>query len=468
MVKSGCKNAKLFFAEPLLGKVISSPFLCIPGNIFRKFEQIMFQDEYDIAVIGAGPAGLMAAIESHESSRKILILEKMHNPALKLRISGKGRCNITNDAELKDFISHFGKNGRFLKYAFSEFCNTDLLKYFKKLGVQFKLERGGRYFTQNDNAMNVAKALLDKARSLKILLSTNSEVMGITRPSKGKFTLTVNKKNPAGNRNTQRIQINTDKIVLATGGKSYPRTGSSGGGYKLSSQLGHTITPLSPSLVPVETRGDSAKRLQGLSLKHVKAEVWCKNKKVDERFGEMLFTDSGLSGPIILSLSKTIVNLINDKQKVVISIDLKPALDHKRVDQRLLREIDEHSKQSFKRLLGRLLPAKLVPLFAEKLNIPEEKRLNQITSEERKRLKLLLKDFQFEVTGYRSFDNAIVTCGGVCIKEIDPQTMESRLVKGLYFAGELIDIDADTGGFNLQAAFSTGWIAGRATRFSSQ
>ncbi|MBW1678945.1 MAG: NAD(P)/FAD-dependent oxidoreductase [Deltaproteobacteria bacterium] len=427
----------------------------------------MFQNQYDIIVIGAGPAGLMAAIESYKVSKKILILEKMHTPALKLKISGKGRCNITNDADLKDFISHFGKNGRFLKFAFAEFFNTDLLKFFEKLGVQFKLERGGRYFPQNDKAMDIAKALLNKVRSLDILLSTNSEVIGIEKLPDKKFTITINIRKFADNKNSRCFKIDADKIVLASGGKSYPQTGSNGAGFELASRLGHIVTPLSPSLVPIETKGNTAKKLQGLSLKNVTVKVWCKNKKVDEQFGEMLFTDFGVSGPIILSLSKTIVKLINEKQNVLISIDLKPALDHKKVDGRILKEINEHSKQSFKNLLKKLLPRKLIPVFAEKLKISEEKQLNQINSEERKKLRMLLKEFQFEVTGYRSFDYAIVTAGGVCIKEINPQTMESKLVKGLYFAGEIIDINADTGGFNLQAAFSTGCIAGRAIKFST-
>ncbi|MCK5595384.1 aminoacetone oxidase family FAD-binding enzyme, partial [bacterium] len=330
-----------------------------------------------------------------------------------------------------------------------------------KLGVRFKLERGGRYFPQNDDAGEIAKVLLDKVQSLNIPISTNSEVISITKLPDNNFVIAVNKKGLAGNRNTQRIQIKADKVVLAAGGKSYPRTGSNGAGFKLASQLGHAITPVSPSLVPIETKGNTAKNLHGLSLKNVKAQVWRGNKKVDERFGEMVFTDFGLSGPIILSLSKTVVKLVNNKEKVFISIDLKPALDHKMLERRIIREIDEHSKQGFKNLLKKLLPEKLVSVFVKKLEIPEEKQLSRINSEERKKLRILLKEFQFEVIGYRSFNHAIVTSGGICIKEINSQTMESKLVKGLYFAGEIIDIDADTGGFNLQAAFSTGWIAGK-------
>ena len=425
---------------------------------------MMFEKHYDIVIIGAGPAGLMAGIESYKPSRKILILEKMPRPALKLRISGKGRCNITNDASLEEFLFHFGKNGRFLKFAFAEFFNTDLLQYFEKLGVTFKLEQGGRYFPQKDNALEIVEALLNKVKSLKIPLAVNSEVTGITKLPDGKFSLIINKKNPVESKVSQSIQIQADNVVLATGGKSYPRTGSTGTGYKLAAQFGHTVTPVLPALVPIETKGDTAKKLQGLSLRNVKAKIVVNNKKVDERFGEMVFTDFGVSGPIILSLSGNVVKLLQEKQKVVLSIDLKPALDHETLDKRLLREINENSRQSFKSLLKKLLPRKLMPVFIEKLKISEKKELNQITVEERKRLRMLLKEFLFEVTGYRSFDEAIVTSGGVSIQEINPQTMESKLVKGLYFAGELIDIDADTGGFNLQAAFSTGWVAGRALR----
>ncbi|MEN8262751.1 MAG: NAD(P)/FAD-dependent oxidoreductase [Nitrospirota bacterium] len=427
----------------------------------------MLEDHYDIIIIGAGPAALMAAIESNGPSVKTLVLEKMHKPAMKLRLSGKGRCNITNDADLTEFLRHFGKNGRFLKFAFAEFFRGDLLDYFEKLGVRFKLERGGRYFPQSNNAMEIVDVLLERVKLHDIHISTNSEATGIAKLPDNKFSVTINK-------NNRKIKIKTDKVLLATGGKSYPGTGSSGAGFKLASKLGHTVTLLSPALVPLETRGSTAKKLQGLSLKNVNVTVWsginvgagpraCPDpamKKEDELFGEMLFTHSGVSGPVILSLSRTVVNLINKNMKVSISLDLKPALEHKMLEQRLLKEINEHSKQNIKRLLRRLLPGKLVPVFIEKLKIQETKQLNQISSEERKKLRILLKEFTLEVKGCGSFNSAIVTSGGISIKEINPQTMESRVVKGLYFAGEIIDIDADTGGFNLQAAFSTGWIAG--------
>ncbi|MFH1008337.1 MAG: NAD(P)/FAD-dependent oxidoreductase [Candidatus Latescibacterota bacterium] len=424
----------------------------------------MAQYHYDLVVIGAGPAGLMAAIESHRAERKSLILEKMPHPAMKLKISGKGRCNLTNEARLADFIAHFGKNGRFLKYAFAEFFSRDLLDYFEDLGIRFRLERGGRYFPSDENAADVANALLEKTRSLRIPLWTDAEVLALAKSPDQPFALTVAKGKGGGPKDSQRIQLTADHVVLATGGKSYPKTGSDGAGYSLAARLGHTITPLSPSLVPIDTKGDTAKRLEGLSLKNARASVWCNNKKVEERFGEMVFTHSGVSGPIILSLSKTVVQLIDANQAVSLSIDLKPALDAQVLDQRLLREIAEHSRQGFKNLLKNLLPKSLIPVFADLTGIPEDKPLNQITADERKKLARLLKDFPFEVAGYRSIAQAIVTSGGVAVNEIDPKTMESRLVKGLYFAGEIIDLDADTGGFNLQAAFSTGWVAGRALR----
>jgi len=412
--------------------------------------------QYDLVIIGAGAAGLMAAIESYKEGKKILVIEKMQKPALKLRITGKGRCNITNEAELKDFIGHFGKNGRFLKYSFKEFFNNDLISYFEKLGVTFKLERGGRYFPVSDKAADVVEALVDKVTSLKIPIETKMEVVEIKQLHDDSFCLDI--------KNSHCDEIISSRVLIATGGKSYPKTGSSGTGFKLAAQLGHKITPIAPSLVPLVTAGDTAKKLQGLSLKNVNVSVWCNGKKIDEHFGEMLFADFGVTGPIILSLSRNIVNLVEAKEEVTLSIDFKPALEHKKVDQRLLKEIDENSKQIFKSLLKTLLPKKLISVFAEKLGIPEDKVLNQISSDERKKLRMLLKEFKLDVTGYKSFDQAIVTAGGVSIKEIHPQTMESRKVKGLYFAGEVINIDADTGGFNLQAAFSTGWVAGRAIK----
>jgi len=420
---------------------------------------------YDLVIIGSGPAGLIAAIESYHPSQKSIILEKMPRAAIKLRISGKGRCNITNDAELNEFISHFGKNGHFLKYAFREFFNKDLLDYFEKMGIGFKLERGGRYFPLSDKAIEIVNALLQKVKSLRISLYTDSEVLKIEKEAEGTFIITTDN-HGKGRDKKSHGQIRCKKILIATGGKSYPKTGSTGKGYKFATDLGHSITPVSPSLVPLRTKGNLAKSLQGLSLKNVKVNVWCQNRKVEDRFGEMLFTDCGLSGPIILALSKIVVKLMEEGKKVTVTIDLKPALDVQVVDQRLLREIKEHGRQNFGTLLKKLLPQKMIPVFIKLLDISEDRKLSEISSENRKRLKLLLKEFPMEICGHSSYDEAIVTTGGVNVQEIKAKTMESKIVENLFFAGEVIDIDADTGGYNLQAAFSTGWVAGRAIKES--
>ena len=415
---------------------------------------------YDLIIVGAGPAGLMAAIESHLPSKKILILEKMQKPAIKLKLSGKGRCNITNEAPLEEFLSHFGKNQKFLKYAFSEFFNNELLDYFRKEGVPFKLERGGRWFPESDKAMEIVDVLLRKVKRLNIPIIENARVTNIERLANGRFKVHVLQ----GREGKTATRLTADNLLIATGGKSYPKTGSTGDGYALAAQLGHRVTPPLPSLVAIETKGTIAQKLEGLSLRNVNISAWCEGKKADEQFGELVFTDSGLSGPAILSLSRTVVALLNDGKKVSLSIDLKPALEHKKVDLRILREINEHGKQGFKNLLKQLLPKKLIPVFLELLTIAGDKQLSQISSDERKRLRLLLKDFRFATAGYGSYARAIVTRGGVSIKEINPKTMESRRVQNLFFAGEVIDVDADTGGYNLQAAFSTGWVAGRALR----
>ena len=263
-----------------------------------------------------------------------------------------------------------------------------------------------------------------------------------------------------------KAALQTKRLLIATGGKSYPKTGSTGDGYKLASQLGHSITPLFPALVPLETAGDVSKKFKGLNLKNINASIICENKKIADQFGELLFTDYGVDGPVILTLSNKVVDLLNMSKQVVLSIDLKPALDHKKLDQRILREISEHSKQNFKTMLKRLLPQKMIPVFVDLVEIPEDKQLSQINSEERKKIRMLLKEFKLDICGYKSYDDAVVTAGGISLKEVNPQTMESKLVAGLYFAGEILDLNGETGGFNLQAAFSTGWVAGQSLKKS--
>lgn len=407
-----------------------------------------------VIVVGAGAAGLMAAGQAAQMGAEVLVLEKMPKPGLKLRITGKGRCNLTNIAPLPEFIEHFRPNGKFLRQAFSRFFSQDLIAFFNELGVETVIERGGRVFPASNQADEVIGKLgnwvigLAKIRTncaVKKLLVEKGQVVDVTAQLKS----------------SDLEDFRADRVIIATGGKSYPGTGSTGDGYELAKSVGHTIITPRPALVPLETKGDFANRLQGLSLKNVTAKVIIKGKKRAEAFGEMLFTHFGVSGPIILSLSKMCVDALLAQEKVAISIALKPALDDQQLDQRILRDLNQYGKKQFQNILKLLLPQKLIPICTELTGIDPEKSGNQISSDERKQLCHWLKDFQLEVTGYRSFSEAIITAGGVNLKEIDPRTMESRLVKGLYFAGEVLDIDADTGGYNLQAAFSTGWVAGR-------
>ncbi|MCF7823736.1 MAG: NAD(P)/FAD-dependent oxidoreductase [Candidatus Marinimicrobia bacterium] len=415
------------------------------------------ESHYNTIVIGAGPAGLMAAVEAYNPKHSIVLLEKMRKPALKLRISGKGRCNITNEEGMESFLNRFGKKGRFLKYAFSQFFNHDLLNYLNELGVPTKLERGGRYFPQSDKATDIVDAFVKKLEELQIPIITQAHVTDLSKDDQGRFVLQMT-------HSGRPAQVTADQVCITTGGLSYPATGSTGEGYIMSKAFGHTVTDTAPSLVPVLTAGDIAKRVQGVSLRNVTVSVWSENKKVTELFGEMMFTRKGVTGPIILTLSETLVSMLDAKQDVHIKIDLKPALDHKKLDLRLQREIAEHSKQNFKNMLKSLLPRKMIALFLDILKIDPEKQLHQITGEERKKLRMLLKEFPMQVIGHDSYDHAIVTSGGVSLKEINPTTMESKLTERLYLAGEVLDVNGETGGYNLTSSWSTAFLAGRMMR----
>jgi predicted Rossmann fold flavoprotein len=404
-----------------------------------------------VIVVGAGAAGLMAAGQAAEQGAETLLLEKMDRPGCKLRITGKGRCNLTNVAPLAESIAHFGSSGRFLRPAFYQFFNTELVAFFKELGVSTVTERGGRVFPVSDQAQDVVDALVRWVDERGVTLRTRSPVK----------RLLVEEKRVVGVKTAGQV-CRADAVVIATGGASYPATGSTGDGYRLAESVGHTITSIRPALVPLETAGEVAPRLQGLSLRNVTAQVWIDGRKEAEAFGEMLFTHFGVSGPIILSLSKLVVDALRQGQRVSLAIDLKPALDHPKLDARLLRDLDAHGKRQFHTLLKGLLPSKLIPVCTDLTGISPHKIAHQLTAKERKRLRVWLKDFRLEVTGHRSFAEAIVTAGGVDTREVDPHTMASRLAGGLYFAGEVLDVDADTGGYNLQAAFSTGWVVGRA------
>jgi predicted Rossmann fold flavoprotein len=407
-----------------------------------------------VIVVGAGAAGLMAAGQAAELGADTLLLEKMQRPGRKLRITGKGRCNLTNVVGLEEFIQRFGENGVFLRQAFHQFFSPDLLDFFDELGVLTVTERGGRVFPASEHAQDVVDALVHWVRKQGAALQTRSPVE----------RLLVEGDRIAGVMDTRERVYQAPAVIVATGGASYPATGSTGDGYRLAELVGHTVVPIRPALVPLETAGDAAQRLQGLSLRNAAVRLHIDGKQQADAFGEMLFTHFGVSGPMILYLSKLAVDALRTGQRVELSIDLKPALDKKTLDARLLRDLDTQGKKHFQNLLKGLLPSKLIPVCVDLTGIPAHKVVHQITAEERTRLRKWLKDFRLQVTGHRGFEEAIVTAGGVALDEIDPRTMESRLVKGLYFAGEVLDLDANTGGFNLQAAFSTGWVAGRAAQ----
>jgi len=417
-----------------------------------------------VIVVGGGAAGLMAAGQAASMGAEVFLFEKKNRPGRKLRITGKGRCNLTNKTELSEFIAHFGPNGRFLRQAFSQFFTADLVDFMGELGVSTVTERGGRVFPATGQAQDVVDALVRWVKDQGVTLNTQSPVEGLLVEGPRVVGVRVSEnrvsQKKAGVSALERI-YRAGAVVVATGGVSYPGTGSTGDGYRLAKSVGHTIVPIRPALVPLETSGTVASRLQGLSLRNVSARVLVDGKKQAEQFGEMLFTHFGLSGPIILSLSKQVVDALRLGRSVTVSIDLKPALDERKLDARLLRDLDSFGKRQFRTLLKDLLPSKLIPVCIDLTSIPPHKTGHQITAQERKRLRSWLKDFRLEVTGHRPFSEAIITAGGIETREIDPPTMASRLVEGLYFAGEVLDIDADTGGYNLQAAFSTGWVAGR-------
>lgn len=403
-----------------------------------------------IIVVGGGAAGLMAAYSAAKNGAKVIILEKKPAIGRKLLITGKGRCNITNSADIKTIIKNMPGNGAFLYSALSSFDNNDIISFMNAHGVATKVERGGRVFPVSDKAQDVVNAFLkalDKAGVTVIKEMAVKKILVVNRKAVGVITET-------------NEEYKADAVILTTGGASYPGTGSSGDGYRMAREVGHSITTLKPSLVPLEVAEEWIGDLQGLSLRNVSASVVCAGKKEAEEFGEMLFTHYGLTGPIILSLSKKVAELLDNHQEVAVSINLKPALTPETLDQRIQRDFEKYIRKQFKNALNDLLPAKLIETFIDLSFIDPEKPVNQITKKERQRMIDLLTHFTLTITKTRPISEAIVTAGGVSTKEISPKTMESKLVKGLYFAGEVIDIDGFTGGYNLQAAFSTGYVAG--------
>ena len=410
---------------------------------------------WDVIIIGAGPAGLLAAGRAAELGSKVLILEKMRQEGRKLMITGKGRCNITNSAEIGEFITHIFPKGKFLRNAFSQYFSEDIISLLENYGLDVTLERGGRYFPTNNKAAEVLKALLKWVNELGVEIYTGFQVEKLIVEDGEIKGVQANAK-----------EFKSPNVIIATGGKSYPATGSTGDGYELARRVGHKIQKPIPALVPVETEGQIAKKLQGLNLKNVKAVVWVNGKKYGEAFGEMIFTHFGLSGPIILTLSRIMVTELQNGNKVEVSIDLKPALDEQKLDNRLIRDLNEHGKKRLANIFRQWLPASMVPVFIEELGLDPNKECHQVSSKERKQIRHLMKNFKLKVSHHRSFKEAIITAGGISTDEIRPKTMESKLIKGLYFAGEVIDLDAETGGYNLQIAYSTGWLAGNACKKS--
>ncbi len=404
---------------------------------------------YDVIVVGAGPAGLLAAGRAAEQGCRVLVLEKMRQAGRKLLITGKGRCNITNDAAIGEFITHVYPNGRFLRNAFSKYFSNDIIQLLARYGVESTLERGGRYFPASNSSADVLNALLKWVKELKVEIRCGMRVEKLLHENKAITGLRANGE-----------VFEASQIILATGGKSYPATGSNGEGYELARGAGHTIQHVLPALVPLETYGSVARKLQGLNLRNVQATVLVDGKKAGEDFGEMIFTHFGLSGPIILTLSRIVVQALQNNQQVDITIDLKPALDEQKLDNRLIRDLNEHGKKKLGNIFQFWLPASMIPVFIELLKIDPEKECHQVSAKERKQIRNLLKNLPFKISHHRSFKEAIITSGGVSTNEISPKTMESKLVKGLFFAGEMIDLDAETGGYNLQIAYSTGWLAG--------
>ena len=436
-----------------------------------------------VIVVGGGPAGMMSAISSAEEGNKVILIEKNKSLGKKLLITGKGRCNITSSLDIDEFIKNIPGNGKFLYSSFKNYTNVDIINFLKKQGLEVKEERGNRYFPVTDKSLDVLNCFKKRLKELNVeiyyeetvseLLTENFEVK-LDKEKLSKDYSVSNKTNKEKNIKVIGVKTNkhdffADKVIIATGGKSYPLTGSTGDGYKLAKNVGHTIKQIKPSLIPfVCNEKDICQELQGLSLKNagIFIEDILKNKKIYDDFGEMLFTHFGVSGPVILSASahlvryKNIDELLKDN-KIVLHIDLKPALSKEKLDDRVIRDFEEFKNKQFKNSLEKLLPQKMIEPIIQLSGIKPEKPVNEITKLEREKLVNLLKDFKLTIKGFRPIDEAIITSGGVSIKEINPSTMESKIVKNLYFAGEVIDVDAYTGGFNLQIAYSTGFTAGK-------
>ena len=403
-----------------------------------------------IIIVGGGAAGLLAAIRASELGGTVILIEKMRELGRKILISGKGRCNVTNDCDREEFLRAFGREGRFLYSAWGELDNKKLRELLHAWGCPTVVERGQRVFPVSQSAREVRDLLVTKAEAVGVKIWSDSLVREIKRV-KSHFQVTLK----------SGIKVEAEKLILATGGVSYPGTGSSGDGVKWAENLGHQIVPLRGALVPLVTEEEWVPLLQGLSLKNVRASLWQKGKEKESDFGEMLFTHYGVSGPIVLTMSKLAGELLEKEEPLWLKIDLKPALSVEQLDARIQRDFEKFSRKKAENGFDELLPQKLIPVMLELAKIDPEKPIHQITRKERLALLENIKNLTMKVVEQRPISEAIVTAGGVNLKEVNPQTMESKLIPNLYFAGEILNLSGWTGGYNLQAAFSTGWVAGQ-------
>lgn len=404
-----------------------------------------------VFVVGGGASGMMAAAAAAENGHIVELFEKNDRLGKKLFITGKGRCNLTNACDRDAFFDNIVSNPKFLYRSFSKFNNFDTIDYFERLGMPVKIERGNRAFPESDKSSDVINALKKELLRLGVVIHYQSEVNELVL-KEGQFH---------GLRLKSEKDLRTaDKVIIATGGLSYPLTGSTGDGYRLAKSLGHTVTELSPSLVPIHVEEDYVKELMGLSLKNIEITVWSGERQIYRDFGELLFTHFGVSGPVILSASSYIIPSLRNKEKLTITIDLKPALSEEQLDARILRDFEQYKNKQFKNSLDQLLPNKLIDVIIRLSLIDPEKQVNSITREERQRLVQVLKKLTFGISKLSDYNQAVITRGGINVKEINPSTMESKLAGNVYFIGEVLDLDALTGGFNLQIAWSTAYLAG--------
>lgn len=410
------------------------------------------EDKSRIIVVGGGAAGMMTALIAARRGHQVMLLEKMQQPGLKLRITGKGRCNLTNTAPMKEFLTHVGQDPRFMRNSFSQFFNTQLMELIEELGVPLIVERGNRVYPKSGKSLDIFLALITELERMP-----NVEIRKGCRVAE----LIIEEGKACGVRLADGTTLRADKTVIATGGMSYPLTGSTGDGYMMAESAGHTLSPRRPALVSLKTDLKIPQELVNFALKNVKLTISRKDgKRLSEHFGEMTFTPDGIDGPIVLSASRVATGPLHDGEQLLAHLDLKPAIEEATLDKRLISDLNSNGTRLFNDALRLWLPAELVPLALQNLHIEYYKRLNQITGAERKRLLAFLKDFTFTLIGTGNFEEAIVTQGGVSLKEVNPKTMESKMVSGLYLVGEVLDLDADTGGYNLQLAFTTGFAAG--------